>query len=78
MALKDLELGGVTAEVLSYLWIKYPSTVLRVIDLPPIQRCHQPYAAEIWIISVSVISARLVLLLHGINMKLSSSSFQWH
>ena len=33
-----------------YLWIRC-SAVLRVIDLPPIQKCHQPHAAENWIIS---------------------------
>jgi hypothetical protein len=55
VGLDDSGFSGVTALVLTYLWIKYPSAVLRVTDLLLIQRCHQPYAAEIWIISASVI-----------------------
>ena len=63
MVLEDSGFSGITALVLTYLWTKSPSAGLIVTDLPPIQRCPQPYAAEIFVISTSVISARLVLFL---------------
>ena len=46
MTLEDLGFSGVTALVLTYLWTKSLSAGVRVTDLPRIQRCHQPYAAE--------------------------------
>ena len=50
-----------------HLWTKCPSAVLSVTDLPQIQIiCHQPYAAENWFSSTSVISVCLVLFLVSI------------
>ena len=63
MTLEDSGLSGITALVLTYLWTKSPSAGVSVTDLPRIQRCHQPYAAENWFMSTPVISARLVLFL---------------
>ena len=61
--LEDSGFSGITTLVLNYLKTKFPSTGLIVTDLPSIQRCPQPYAAEILIISTSVILAHLVLFL---------------
>ena len=64
MVLEDSGFSRITALVLIYLWtIKCPSAGLIVTDLPPIQRCSQPYAAKILIISTSIISVRFVLFL---------------
>ena len=60
MVLEDSEFSGVTALVLTYLWIKCPSAGVSVTDLPRIQRCHQPYVTEKLFMSTSVISARVV------------------
>ena len=63
VTLEDSGFSGVTALVLTYLWTKSPSAGGSVTDLPQIQRCHQPHAAENWFMSTSVILARLVLFL---------------
>ena len=73
--MKDWGFSWITALVLTYSWIKYHSDVLSVTDLPQIQRWHQPYAAENRIISVITYLVTFGLVL-GINVKLSSSSFQ--
>ena len=71
VVLEDSGFSGITALVLTYLWTKCLSTGLIVTDLPPIQRCPQPYAAEICHLYISHLSTlRLVL---GISVKLSSS-----
>ena len=59
MILEDSGFSRVTALVLT----KSPSAGVSVTDLPRIQRCLQPYAAENWFMSTLVISARLVLFL---------------
>ena len=66
MTLKDSGFSGITGPVTTYLWTKSPSIGVSVTDLPQIQRCHQPYAAENWFMSTSVISARLILFLVSI------------
>ena len=64
VVLEDSGFSKITALVLIYLLTKCPSAGLIVTDLPPVQRCPQPYAAKILIISTSV--ATLVLFLVSI------------
>ena len=66
-----LEDSGVSALVLAYLWTKSPSAGISVTDLPQIQRCHQPYAAEKGSSLYRSSQHSLVLIVLGINMKLS-------
>ena len=65
VVLKDSGFSRIDALVLIYIVVDYkcPSAGLIVTDLPTIQKCSQPYAAEILIISTSVILARFVLFL---------------
>ena len=63
MILEDSGFSGVTALVLTYLWTKSPSAGVSVTDLHRIQIYHEPYVAENWFMSTSVILACLVLFL---------------
>ena len=71
--LADSRFGSIIALVLTYLWLECHGAVLSVTDLPQIQRWHQPYADHLFIGYLGTYG--LVL---GINVKLSSSSFQWY
>ena len=61
--LADSRFGWIIALILTYLGFECHGAVLSVTDLPRIQRCPQPYAAENLIISLSGISAPMVLFL---------------
>ena len=72
MSLVDSRVGKIIFLVLIFLWIERQGAVLSVTDLPQIQRWRQPYTAENSLLAIG--SSGLVL---GIDVKHSSSSFQW-
>ena len=73
MILEDSAFSGITALVLTYLWTKSPSAGLIVTDSKMPSAIRSRNLCHFYIGHLGMLS-----LVFGINVKLSSSSFQWY